>query len=358
VGEILSVERHPDADKLFIEKIRLGDGERQIVSGLAGHYLPENLVGKKVVIVKNLAAAKLRGVESQGMLLVAEGREQEPMHDGKASMEEDAIEVIFLEKSKVGDKVLRKGEASKPKPAITIKEFGKVKMRIEDFVVVSEGKQLETESGEELRMKNVKKGVVGTLVMLTLNSFEIPLFVMMVVLSAGDLAIDRWRRTRHFLIAMLVGGICENTAVFLGGWSYSNANFLFAPLWLPVGWGMDIILLEEAFAQDNPAVFSKLALPLAFGGAVATGITAPFELGTLILFLIVSAALFSFGFFKGSELKMGIMAAVFGTAMESACIMVGNWEYSAAFLGTPLWLPLCWFNAFLIMRRVIRIGER
>ncbi|HSB46508.1 MAG TPA: methionine--tRNA ligase [Candidatus Bilamarchaeum sp.] len=160
VGEILSVERHPDAEKLFVEKVRLGDGVRQIVSGLVGHYLPEELVGKKVVIVKNLAAAKLRGVESQGMLLAAEGREQAPPHDGKAPMESGAVEVIFPQNSAVGDKVMRKGEKSAPKPALTIAEFRKIKIEVVDFAVLSEGKGLATGS-EELRMKNVKRGVVG-----------------------------------------------------------------------------------------------------------------------------------------------------------------------------------------------------
>jgi len=160
VGEILSVERHPDAEKLFVEKVRLGDGERQIVSGLAGHYFPEELVGKKVVIVKNLAAAKLRGVDSEGMLLAAEGHERAPMHDGKAPPEKSAVEVVFCEGSSVGDKVLRKGEGSAPKGTLTFKEFAKVKIEVRGFAVVCEGKPLATE-GAELRMKNVKDGVVG-----------------------------------------------------------------------------------------------------------------------------------------------------------------------------------------------------
>ncbi len=161
VGEITKVEKHPNADKLFIEKVKLSDGERQIVSGLAGYYFPENLVGKKVVIVKNLAPAKLRGVESKGMLLAAEGREQEPMHEGKAAMEKNVVEVIFLEKSKIGEKVVLKGGASKPKPTLTFKEFQKIKMEVLDFYVLSEGKSMVTESGEELKMKNVKKGLVS-----------------------------------------------------------------------------------------------------------------------------------------------------------------------------------------------------
>jgi hypothetical protein len=51
---------------------------------------------------------------------------------------------------------------------------------------------------------------------------------------------------------------------------------------------------------------------------------------------------------------MGLCAAVLGTGMETVCILAGNWQYSAAMFGTPLWLPLCWFNAFLIMRRIVR----
>lgn len=160
VGEIISAEKHPDAEKLFIEKVRLGDGERQIVSGLSDYYLAENLVGKKVVIVKNLAAAKLRGVESQGMLLAAEGREKEPMHDGKAAMEQDVVEVIFCEDSKVGDKVILKGKTNKPKKSVTIKDFQKVKIEVLDFFVLSEGKSVVTESGEELKVKNIKRGIV------------------------------------------------------------------------------------------------------------------------------------------------------------------------------------------------------
>ncbi|VVC03032.1 Methionine--tRNA ligase [Candidatus Bilamarchaeum dharawalense] len=160
VGQIVSAEKHPNAEKLFVEKVLLGDGERQIVSGLAGHYFPEELVGRKVVVVKNLAPAKLRGVESQGMLLAAEGKEFTPPHEGKATMEVGALEVIFCDKSKVGEKITLKGERSAPKKTITISEVEKVKIVVKNFIVQSEGKQLVSES-EELIMKNVKEGDVG-----------------------------------------------------------------------------------------------------------------------------------------------------------------------------------------------------
>ena len=71
VAEIKAVEEHPDADKLLILKIDAGDGEKQLVTGIKNHYSAEELVGKKIIIVNNLAPAVLRGVESQGMLLAA-----------------------------------------------------------------------------------------------------------------------------------------------------------------------------------------------------------------------------------------------------------------------------------------------
>ncbi len=127
VGEIISVEKHPDAERLYVEKVKLGDGERQVVSGLVEHISAKELMGKKVIIVKNLAPAKLRGVESEGMLLVAE--------------EGETIEVLEPE-AEVGTKVLAQWIKSKPKEQITFKEFSKVKFRVRDWKVSAEGRQL------------------------------------------------------------------------------------------------------------------------------------------------------------------------------------------------------------------------
>lgn len=160
VGEISSVEKHPNAEKLFIEKVLLSDGERQIVSGLAGHYFPEELVGRRVVILKNLKPAMLRGVESAGMLLAAEGTELAPQKVGKgAGLESGAVEVIFCERSKVGEKVAQKGTKPSPAKMVTFDEFKKIKIEVKDFAVLSGGKPLATQS-EELRMKDVKEGSV------------------------------------------------------------------------------------------------------------------------------------------------------------------------------------------------------
>lgn len=75
VGTILSAEKHPKADRLLVEQIDLGEETRQIVSGIAANFIPEDVVGKKVIVVTNLKPVKLRGVESQGMILCASNQD-------------------------------------------------------------------------------------------------------------------------------------------------------------------------------------------------------------------------------------------------------------------------------------------
>ncbi|AMC94555.1 methionine--tRNA ligase [Erysipelothrix larvae] len=71
-GVVIEGEKHPKADKLYVLKIDLGYKVVQVVSGLVGYYSLEELIGQHVVVVVNLKPAKLRGVESQGMVLAAE----------------------------------------------------------------------------------------------------------------------------------------------------------------------------------------------------------------------------------------------------------------------------------------------
>jgi len=71
IGTVKSAEPHPQADRLLVLTIDLGSEERQIVAGIRGHYTPEELLGRQIVVVANLQPAKLRGIESQGMLLAA-----------------------------------------------------------------------------------------------------------------------------------------------------------------------------------------------------------------------------------------------------------------------------------------------
>ena len=72
VATIVEVADHPNADKLIVLKLDIGGGQqRQIIAGLKGYYAPEALLGKQIVVVANLAPRKMRGLESQGMLLAA-----------------------------------------------------------------------------------------------------------------------------------------------------------------------------------------------------------------------------------------------------------------------------------------------
>ena len=92
VGTVEECKKHPDADKLLVSQINLGKETRQIVSGIADHYTPEEFVGKKVIVVANLKPAKLRGVESQGMVLAGDNQR-------------DLLEVINVENLPNGTKI-------------------------------------------------------------------------------------------------------------------------------------------------------------------------------------------------------------------------------------------------------------
>jgi len=76
VGKILEVTVHPNADKLYVIKVDLGEKTTQIVAGIRTFYTPEELVGKSAVVVANLEPKMLRGVESNGMLLAAHSEDK------------------------------------------------------------------------------------------------------------------------------------------------------------------------------------------------------------------------------------------------------------------------------------------
>lgn len=79
VGTIKESAAHPDADKLLVLKVDLGEKDIQIVAGIKKIYAPEDLIGQQIVVVENLKPRKLRGVESQGMLLAASNDEEGPI---------------------------------------------------------------------------------------------------------------------------------------------------------------------------------------------------------------------------------------------------------------------------------------
>ncbi|AOY75485.1 methionine--tRNA ligase [Clostridium formicaceticum] len=76
VAKVLKAEKHPKADKLLVLQLQVGNETRQVVSGIAEHYKPEDMVGKSVILVANLKPVKLRGVESRGMILAASNDEK------------------------------------------------------------------------------------------------------------------------------------------------------------------------------------------------------------------------------------------------------------------------------------------
>jgi tRNA-binding protein len=76
VAKVLDARSHPNADRLVLLQVDLGDEQKQIVAGIRQHYAPEQLVGKLIVVVNNLEPAMLRGETSNGMLLAATSGER------------------------------------------------------------------------------------------------------------------------------------------------------------------------------------------------------------------------------------------------------------------------------------------
>jgi methionyl-tRNA synthetase len=91
VGKIMECKKHPNADKLLISQVDIGSEVRQVISGIAKYYKPEELVGKKVIVVRNLKEANLRGEKSYGMILCASDKEN------------DLLEIIEINGLEPGD---------------------------------------------------------------------------------------------------------------------------------------------------------------------------------------------------------------------------------------------------------------
>jgi methionyl-tRNA synthetase len=145
VAKIEKVERHPKADKLYVINLETGEGtggareERTIVSGLVGFYTEEQLLGKRIIVAYNLKPAKLRGIESRGMLLAA-GDKGGTDPDGAPA---DRCEVIDASDTPTGTRLLPEGADNVPAPAeIDIDTFFSYPMMTKNFAVQSGGKNL------------------------------------------------------------------------------------------------------------------------------------------------------------------------------------------------------------------------
>ncbi len=120
VARVKSVEDHPDAEKLYIVKLDLGDEERTVVAGLKKYYSREELEGREVLILYNLEPATLRGVKSHGMLLAGDDGERvallKPMKDLKP-----------------GTKVMANGVEPAGEKILKFKKFKKMKIEVVDI---------------------------------------------------------------------------------------------------------------------------------------------------------------------------------------------------------------------------------
>ncbi len=195
--------------------------------------------------------------------------------------------------------------------------------------------------------------VIGIAIMNLLYTNELLLLIAMGIAVVAVLAIDNWKNTYAFAIAAIVGGSCEALCLFFGVWEYSVANFSITPIWVPLAWGMAVILFDEAFPKTNEMKFKAIAIPMSFFGAVATSIVFSNELFAAVLFALGIGFLFMVRFYDLSDFMPGIMAGFFGAGMEVISVLNGNWHYATSSWVIPLWLPLAWFNALLVMRRII-----
>ncbi len=145
VAEIKSAEPVVDSDKLLKLQIDVGElGGRQIVAGIKKFYSPQDLIGKKIVLVANLKPVKLRGELSQGMLLAA-------VADGQ----DEVISPV----GQPGERIFAEGLAFKPQKEVDIKEFEKLGLKVENSRLSSNGIVLKTSDGE-IKTKFTVVGIV------------------------------------------------------------------------------------------------------------------------------------------------------------------------------------------------------
>jgi methionyl-tRNA synthetase len=162
VAQIVKIERHPKAEKLYIETLKTAPDsqeERIIVSGLVPFFKEEELLNKKIILANNLKPAKLRGVESKGMLLAAEDHKGPPDAEGNGTMR---VEVLDGGDAPVGTRVMVEGLQSMETEIaaeIDIDTFFSIPMEVKDSVVTVGGKALTLE-GRPIRTKIVSQGNV------------------------------------------------------------------------------------------------------------------------------------------------------------------------------------------------------
>ena len=142
VAKIIEIKDHPDADKLYVLQVDLGSEKRQLVAGLKGYYSKEELKNKKIIIIANLKYSKLRGIESQGMLLAGD--------DGKD------VGVLTVEKAKPGTEAGIEGFENSD-DQISFEQFKKLKITVKNNKPYHEGREIKAGS-ESIKVEKVKDG--------------------------------------------------------------------------------------------------------------------------------------------------------------------------------------------------------
>ncbi len=135
VGQVLRVEDHPRADKLYLVDVDLGTEERRLVAGIRDQYTAKEVQGKTIVVLCNLKPAILRGIKSEGMLL--------------AAVDGDQVSLLLAGDAPAGTRVLGSSEA----PQISFEEFGRLKITVGEegrvtFFGTREGEGIPLKAGE------------------------------------------------------------------------------------------------------------------------------------------------------------------------------------------------------------------
>ncbi len=145
VAEIIEVKDHPNADKLYVLQINLGTEKKQLVAGIKEFYSKGEMKNKKIIVVTNLKHAKLRGIESQGMLLAAE--------DNKGN-----VGLLTVKQSEPGDDV-RFGNLENSNKELSFDSFQKLKIESRQGKVFFNDLKLKTDK-EAISVEKVKDGKV------------------------------------------------------------------------------------------------------------------------------------------------------------------------------------------------------
>ena len=152
VAKIIKVEAHPKADKLYVLNLEIAGEERTIVSGLVSHYKPEDLLHKHIIVAYNLKPAKLRGIESRGMLLAAGDKDE----NGK-----ERIEVLDAGNTPTGTKIfLEDSPMGTPPVEIDIDTFFSIPIETKNHIVISQNRNLSLE-GKNITTSLIANGKVG-----------------------------------------------------------------------------------------------------------------------------------------------------------------------------------------------------